>query len=117
MSKVWAIFNTLQILTLMSLMAINMPSNVQIMYNEFDKIANLESLPKDKIYEFIFGEPPVTVSKAELKDLVLEKAGFSKDNLFKSIFLIAVAFIVLVLLICLVIIISKKCFHRLPKNV
>jgi len=29
------------------------------------------------------------VSSAEIKDLVLEKAGFSKENLFASIFLVA----------------------------
>jgi len=117
MSKVWAIFNTLQILTLMPLMAITLPGNVQKMYSEFDKIANLEFIPKDKIYEFIFGEPPVKVGNAQLKDLVLEKAGFSKDDLLKSIFLVVVAFITMALLIVLIVFINKKYFHRFHEKV
>ena len=117
MSKVWAIFNTLQILTLMPLMAITLPGNVQMIYDEFDKIANLEFIPKDKIYEFIFGEPPAKVSNTQLKDLALEKAGIHKDNLLKSIFLVVVAFISMVLLIGLIIFINKKYFHTFHEKV
>jgi len=40
----------------MPLMALNLPSNVQAIYDEFDKIANLEIIPKDKVFEYFFGE-------------------------------------------------------------
>jgi len=57
MSKVWSIFNTLQIIFLMPLMALTLPRNVQIFQDEINKIVNLEFIPKDRIYEYIFGTP------------------------------------------------------------
>jgi len=76
----------------------------------------LEFIPKDTIYEFLFGEPLADVSSAELKDIVLESAGFSKDDLFKSIFLVVVAGIVVTLLIALAVLVSKTLYHRLPET-
>ena len=113
MSKVWSIFNTLQLIILMPLMGLSLPGNVQSVYDEINKIVNLDFIPKDKIYEFFFGEP-LPSSDIEIKDYVLMKAGLAKEDLFKNIFLLVISFALLVLLIGSVVLISKKCFHRLP---
>jgi len=81
-----------------------------------DKIVNVEFIPKDKIYEFLFGEPLAEVNSAEIKDIVLKSAGFSKVDLFKSIFLVVVAGIVVTLLIALAVLVSKTLYHRLPET-
>jgi len=113
MSRVWSIFNTLQLILLMPLMGLSFPGNVQAFYEEMDKIVNNEFIPKDKIYEFFFGEP-LPSDDIDIKDYVLAKAGYQKDDLFKNIFLLVLSFALLVLLIVLVVFIGKKCFHRLP---
>jgi len=50
----------------MPIMAFSLPGNVQMVYNEVDKIVNLEFIPKDKIYEFLFGEPLAEVKSAKI---------------------------------------------------
>jgi len=117
MSKVWYVFNTFQILTLMPIMDLNLPANVQVVYDEFSKITHLEFIPKDRIYEYLFGESETEVDGAFIKDHILAKAGFSKDNMGKNIFLIVLSLIFLALLIGLVLLIRKVCYHRLPEKV
>jgi len=101
----------------MPLMALSLPGNVQMIYDEFDKIANLDFLPKDEIYEYLFGKPLPEVSHGDIKDYMLKKAGFSKDDLFKSIFLVVVAFVALAFIIGLIVLLGRKCFWRMPKSV
>jgi len=98
----------------MPLMALSLPSNVQAIYDEFDKIANLDFIPKDEIFAYFFGEQAESDSGASMKDQVLAKAGFSKDNLLKSIFLVVAALFVFGVLIALVIVVYIKCFHHMP---
>lgn len=84
-------------------------------------IVNLQFIPKDKIYAWLFKEEvPDDVDleeKVEIKDLVMKEAGFSSDNLFKSIFLIVFAFIGLVILMIFAIWIKKKYYYKLPASV
>jgi len=100
----------------MPLMALSLPGNVHAVYEEFNNIANLDFIPKDQIYEKIFGKPLPKASSGEIKDYMLQRAGYAADNLFQSIFLVIFAFIGIVLLIGSVILIHKKCFHRLPRK-
>jgi len=116
MNKMWSVFNTLQILTLLNLMAVSYPGNVSMVFDQIERIVQLEFIPKDKIFEFLFGEPDDEEAGADVKDLVLKKAGFKKDNLMKSIFLFVVGLVLLAVLIGLVIWIGKKCFSKLPDN-
>ena len=117
MSRVWSVFNTLQILTLMPIMSLSLPANVQVIYEEFRKVVHMEFIPKEKIFEFFFGESMTQIDGADIKDYILAKAGFSKDNLTTNIFLAGLLLISLALLIGLVLLISKVCFHRLPEKV
>jgi len=78
---------------------------------------NLDMLPKDRIYEYIFGEPLPSASGATIKDHVLAKAGFSKDSLLKSVYLVILMILILALLTALVVMVVKKCFEGLPENV
>ena len=113
MSKVWSIFNTLQLIILMPLMGLSLPGNVQSVFDEINKIVNLDFIPKDKIYEFFFGEP-LPSSDIDIKDYMLTKAGFTKNDLSKNIFLLVISLVLLVLLIGLFVLLGRKCFHRLP---
>lgn len=116
MNKVWSVFNTLQILQMLPLMAISFPGNVTTVFDQIDKIMQLDFIPKDQIYEFVFGESLEEVSSNELKDLVLEKAGFSKDDMFKSIFLVGTGLVLLLLLSGLTYLVYKKTYSRLPES-
>ena len=89
MNRVWSSFNTLQLLTLLPLMTINFPTNVAMVFEQVEEIVHVKFIPKDKIFAFFFGESVKDASSAEIKDLVLEKAGFSKENLFASVFMVA----------------------------
>jgi len=117
MSKVWSIFNTLQLITLLNLMALNLPSNVLAFHDHVNQIVNLNLELKEKVYGYIFGEQSSEVVEAQIKDQMLDKLNFSKDNFFESTFLIAVVLIPLALLIGLLVLLSKKCCKCLPEKV
>jgi len=52
-----------------------------------------------------------------MQEYMMKKAGFDKNNLMRSIFLVVAALVVAVVLIIFVVIISKKCYHKLPESV
>jgi len=56
MSKTWAMFNTLQLITALPLFVIKPPANVQTFQTEFQKIVNLQIIPKETLMRWFFGE-------------------------------------------------------------
>ena len=56
MQKVWSVFNTLQLIILLNLMALNLPSNVLAVHDQVNEIVNLNLKLKETIYGYIFGE-------------------------------------------------------------
>ena len=53
----WNIFNTLQIIIAIELLAIIMPANVQLFYEVIKDTINFQPLPKDVIYNFAIATP------------------------------------------------------------
>jgi len=115
MSMIWNIFNTLQIITNFPLLQVLMPANVMLVQSHYQSIVNMELVPKEALYEFIFGE-----KLEDKKDFfalsyknTFEAAGFGSSILITVAFSL---FSVLVLLLIIVLMCLIRCtlWHKMP---
>ena len=134
-SMLWNIFNTLQIIIAIELLAIIMPANVQLFYEVIKDTINFQPLPKDVIYNFAIATPfgledyDELTAESKTKATGENEEGESPSKLgsaFKSastlvsilFILIAVVFItVLILLLYLCRMVMLRRCHRKVVNV
>ena len=57
LSLLWNIFNTLQIIMAMELLALALPANVNMLYNLLEDTINFQPVPADTLYDSIIAEP------------------------------------------------------------
>ena len=57
LSLLWNIFNTLQIILAMELLALQIPANINMLTDLIKDIINLEVVPTEKLYDSIIAEP------------------------------------------------------------
>jgi len=113
MSKLWAMFNSLQLINSLPLFKIDMPANVLIVLVEFQNITKLELVKPDVALAWLkslFGvvddveasvvEDGQVTTKA---DMVAAQMGIDKSDLVTGIYLFLLISVVLVLLIMFIV--------------
>jgi len=107
MSKAWATFNTLQLITSLPLLQLDMPENVLTFQKEFEKIVNLEVIPKETVLYYLFGEEYTNLideTEGLNADYALELAGIDKENTLKNVSMLALAISVALIVILLLVV-------------
>ena len=59
MTMIWPLYGTLQIISVYLLfMEVKIPSNCITLAEQYNKIINMEIIPKEKIYKYLFRKNP-----------------------------------------------------------
>jgi len=111
MSKLWAIFNTLQLISCLPLLNLKFPANVMTVQTEYQKILNLEIIPKETVYGWFFGSFEKTAPTGEQADAALSEAGIS-SNVLLNVALISLTVVVGLTLIVMLMLIKFPCWSK-----
>ena len=128
MSQLWSIFNTLQIILALPLLAVLMPSNILIVEKTVNGIINFKPIDPDVVYNSVitpvFGSSETDEANIEGDQSGKQGIGGDEANLLKQVLLFSIIFIALVLLITVLYICKKKvlprccpCFQKLVTQV
>jgi len=121
MSKTWAMFNTLQLITALPLLVIKVPANVAAFQTEFQKVVNLQIIPKETLKKWLFAGDEVTekTQAGASTEAGWEAADIDTESLLPNVLLLVLSLIVAVLLIAVLVLMRKhleaKCHPSVKK--
>jgi len=106
MKGIWPLYSSLQIVSVYLLYLVKIPSNIIVLSEQYNQIINMEFVPKEKVFEYVFRKNPdllgVLMKKdnSTLSDYAMKSLGVGNPNMIVNISLIIVTIVVLI--ICIV---------------
>ena len=120
MNGIWPLYSSLQIMSVYLLYLVKVPSNVILLSEQYNKIINMEFVPKEKVFEYIFRKNPellgVLMKKGNstMSDYATKSLGVGNPNMIVNISLIVATIVVLVLCIVGVILLIRFLANKYP---
>jgi hypothetical protein len=121
MKGIWPLYSSLQIISVYLIYLLKVPSNVIVMSEQYNKIINMEFVPKEQIFTFLFKKNPdllAIIMKKEnssLSSYATKSLGLGNPNMTVNVCLVVSTVFIITICIVSIIILIRFGVRKYPK--